>query len=96
MSTENRRRHPRMPIKVTVKISHPDFGEKLVKTRNLSDSGIFLISEPGELPPTGSVIKGQVQDMIENPPVLDMEIVRVEDEGIGLQFLDSSESASSE
>ena len=36
-----RREHPRIPLRVKIKIAHPDFGEKLVLTKNFSE-GAYL------------------------------------------------------
>ncbi len=85
----NKRKHPRIPMAVKVKIFHESFGEKIVKTRNISDSGLFLLAEPTELPSIGEIVTGMVQGMIDNPPVLNMKIVRAEKDGVGLQFFES-------
>lgn len=82
----NRRRHPRIPMTVKVKISHPSIGEKIVNTKNISDSGLFIVVEPTEIPPIGEIVMGQVQGMVDDPPSLPMKIVRVEKDGVGLQF----------
>ncbi|MCR7735271.1 PilZ domain-containing protein, partial [Pseudomonas aeruginosa] len=37
--------------------------------------------------PTGSVVTGQVQDLPIDAPILQMEVVRVDAEGVGLRFL---------
>jgi len=87
----NRRRHPRTPMTVTIKITHESIGEKIVKTRNISESGIFIVVEPTNMPPIGSLVRGQVQGMIDNPPILDMQIVRAENDGLGLQFLEAGD-----
>ena len=84
---QNRRRHPRIPMTVRVKIVHPAIGEKIVKTKNISDSGLFILAEPTEMPAIGEIVIGQVQGMIDDPPSLEMEIVRTEKDGIGLQFI---------
>ncbi len=84
---QNRRRHPRIPMTVRVKVTHPAIGEKIVKTRNISDSGLFILVEPTEMPPIGEIVIGQVQGMIDDPPSLEMEIVRTEKDGIGLRFV---------
>ncbi len=83
---ENRRQHPRLPMTVDVKISHPDIGEKSVKTKNISDSGLFILVEPTKMLPIGTVVDGQIQGMLEDAPIVKMTIVRVEADGIGLQF----------
>lgn len=82
----NQRKHPRIPMAVKVKIFHESFGEKVVKTKNISDSGLFVVTEPSELPSVGETVTGAVQGMIENPPLVNMRIVRVDTEGVGLQF----------
>ncbi len=86
---ENKREHPRHPVAVNVKISHPKIGEIIVKTQNLSDSGLFILVEPTKMPPVGEVVQGQVQGMLEDAPVIKMKIVRTEKEGLGLQFVET-------
>lgn len=85
--SENKRKYPRYPMSVMVRIEHESIGDKVIKTRNISDGGIFLIIDPGEMPPVGSIVIGQVQGMIENPPRIKMEIVRTEADGLGLRFI---------
>ena len=91
MSKSNRRKHDRIPVKIDVKIVHPDIGEKIVSTRNISDGGIFLLTDPVAMPKVGEKLYGQVVGMIENPPIRLMEVVRYESEGIGLQFVDEED-----
>lgn len=86
---EEKRKHVRHPISVSVKISHPSIGEKIINTKNMSNGGLFIIVEPTEMPPLGEIVEGQIQGMLEDPPVVKMKIVRVEKEGLGLQFIDT-------
>jgi len=74
-------------MKVTVKVTHDSIGEVLVKTRDISESGIFLLTEDVDMPPIGTIVEGQVQGMAEEGPVLKLEIVRAEPVGIGLRFI---------
>ena len=83
----NQRRHQRTLLKCRVKVTHADIGEIEVDSRDISDSGIFLITKDRELPPIGTILEGQVQGMMEDAPILEMEIVRVETDGIGLRFV---------
>jgi hypothetical protein len=85
---DNRRRHTRHPLEVDVKITHPDIGEKIVKTKNVSDSGLFILVEPENMPSPGEVVEGQIQDMLDDAPIVKMKIVRIEEEGLGLQFIE--------
>jgi hypothetical protein len=84
--SEDKRRDIRHPLCVDVKVSHAMIGEKIVKTKNISDSGLFILVEPTEMPPVGEIIKGQIQGM-PDAPIVDMEIVRTCDDGMGLRFL---------
>ena len=85
---ENKREHPRHPLSVDVKITHADFGEKIVKTRNISDSGLFILVEPTAMPALGEIVQGQVQGEHDDMPVVKMKIVRMEDDGLGLRFIE--------
>jgi hypothetical protein len=84
----NQRKFPRNPFVVNVKITHPDIGEKIVKTKDISEGGLFIITEPTEMPPIGEIVVGQIQGMMENAPIVKMKIVRINDEGVGLQFIE--------
>lgn len=86
MSRE-KRKHIRTPFACRIKIIHDSIGELLVKTRDISDGGVFVVLEPEQIPPVGSLVAGQVQGLMDDAPVLQMEVVRVEPEGVGLRFL---------
>ena len=87
---EERREHQRIPLRVNIKIAHPEIGEKIVGTKNFSEGGLFVIIKPTELPALGSIVKGQVQGL-EDAPVVDMKIVRFESDGVGLQYMTDQE-----
>jgi len=70
-----------------VKISHESMESVVLVTRDISESGIFIVTDDTELPPVGSVLEGQVQGEMDDPPVVKMEVVRVEPSGVGLLFL---------
>ncbi|MDH5632154.1 MAG: PilZ domain-containing protein [Gammaproteobacteria bacterium] len=81
------RRHPRNPIAVMMKVWHPQFGEKLVTTRDLSDGGLFIVCDPATMPAMGEILDGQVQSEHAELPIVKMEIVRAEKDGLGLRFV---------
>ncbi|MDX2504190.1 MAG: PilZ domain-containing protein [Gammaproteobacteria bacterium] len=83
----DKRKSERYPFTTDVKISHPDIGEKIVKTKDISDSGVFILVEPTVMPPIGEIVQGQVQGEHDDMPVVKMKIVRMEDDGLGLQFI---------
>jgi len=84
--SQNKRRHVRTPLVCRIKVTHNN-EEMLVKTRDISDGGVFVVLEPEQVPPIGSVVTGQVQGMMEDAPILDMEVVRIEPAGVGLRFI---------
>ena len=91
--SDNQRKHQRTPLKVQFKIWHDSFGEAMVLTRDVSEGGVFLITDSVDvdLPEIGTVLKGQVQNVMDDPPLVTMEIVRMEPVGIGLRFIENVE-----
>jgi len=85
---KDKRRDERLPLYVNIRITYNSVGSVLVKTRNFSDSGVYLVSGQLEMPPPGSLVHGQIQDEYGERPVIKMEVVRVDSEGIGLKLLD--------
>lgn len=83
----DKRKHVRTPFVCRIKITHETVGELTVKTRDISDGGVFVVLEPEQIPPIGTVVKGQVQGLLDDAPVLEMEVVRMEPSGVGLRFL---------
>jgi hypothetical protein len=87
MSSKDKRRHVRTSFACRIKIAHESVGELLVKTRDVSDGGVFVVLEPDQIPPVGTLLTGQVQGLMDDAPVLQMEVVRVEQGGVGLRFV---------
>ena len=87
MGLREQRRHRRVTMNCVVAISHASFGTKIVQAKDFSDSGIFLMIDTDEIPPIGTIVKGQVQGLKGEAPSLEMEVVRTEQNGIGLRFV---------
>lgn len=87
MNSKDKRRHVRTSFACRIKITHDSVGELLVKTRDVSDGGVFVVLEPEQIPPIGTRLTGQVQGLMEDAPVLQLEVVRVEPAGVGLRFV---------
>lgn len=87
MSSKDKRRHTRTPLACRIKIIHDSMGEIVVKTRDISDGGVFVVLEADQVPPIGTHVTGQVQGLMDDAPVLEMEVVRVEPSGVGLRFV---------
>ena len=85
---ENKPREQRTPLIVRMKVEHPLIGEMEVKTRNISNSGVFLnLPEPSVLP-MGARLTGQMVGMMHDAPIVEMEVVRADQEGVGLKFVE--------
>ena len=85
----NQRQHKRTPVRFKLKIWHPLEGEALVETRDVSDGGVFLLMDNKaiEMHSVGTIIKGQIQGMMEDAPVITMEVVRTTGDGVGLRYI---------
>jgi c-di-GMP-binding flagellar brake protein YcgR len=87
MSTRDKRRHIRTSLACRIKIIHESMGEVIVKTRDISDGGVFVVLNEDQVPPIGTQLTGQVQGLMDDAPILEMEVVRVESTGVGLRFI---------
>lgn len=85
--SKDKRKHIRTPLQCKIKISHETFGEVIVKTLDISDGGIFVALDPDHIPPVGTIVTGQVLGLMEDAPILKMEVMRVESGGVGLRFI---------
>jgi hypothetical protein len=84
----NQRQYPRTPMKCRIKICHPSFGELVAHTRDLSDGGVYVKHPNLAGLAQGARVTGQVQDLPIEAPVLQMEVMRVDGEGVGLRFVE--------
>ena len=82
------REYVRTLLTSRVKLTHPDTGTIEVKTKDISDGGIYILSAISNLPPVGSQVKVQLMDTPFDAPVLDMILVHHEPDGMGLKFLE--------
>ncbi len=81
------RQHIRTAMVCQIKIMSDDLGTILVKTRDISDGGTFVVLDAEKKLPIGSFVKGEVQGLVGDAPVLNMEVVRLEPTGVGLKFV---------
>jgi hypothetical protein len=83
----NQRDTNRAPLKVRIRIDHPVHGELQVMTRDISDSGVFVIIDDAQnVLKIGEVVSGQVQGLPIEAPIVRMLVVRFEPGGVGLRF----------
>lgn len=84
---DNKREHNRTPLKVQLRIDHPVHGQMLVTTRDISESGVFVVIDDAQrLLQIGERVSGQVQGLPMEAPVVQMEVVRFEPSGVALIF----------
>lgn len=87
MTGNDRREHIRTALSAKVKVVHPDLGEFVFSTRDISDGGVFLVVDTEPFAPQmGDKVQVQVQGLPVPAPVLDMVVVRKTNDGFGLQF----------
>ena len=72
----------------TVRVWHASIAEKLMKVRDVSNNGAFLICDWKDMPPLGSVIEMQVQDLAEEAPKVRAKLIRFASNGVGVAFCD--------
>ncbi|ROU01574.1 PilZ domain-containing protein [Marinobacter sp. R17] len=85
--SSDRRAYLRTALNAKVRVTHPTLGERVYNTRDISDGGVFVVSEEGERPNIGDRVQVQVQGLPVPAPILDMEVVRMTVDGFGLQFV---------
>lgn len=87
--SDEKRRHPRTPASLPVRLSHPSFGIADLTTRDVSEGGLFVLTKPGQrAPKTGDVLSVEVHGLPGGQPLdLEAEVVWVGEEGFGLKIL---------
>jgi len=87
MSDTEHRNSQRTPFKSRIRITHPIQGTFETVTRDLSDRGVFVLLGDASLE-AGTEVQGQVLDLPgPEAPVVPMKVVRIEADGVGLEFL---------
>ena len=86
----NKRGSNRVGLVIDIKVTCSDEKEYIYKSRNISDTGVFLEHNEVriDLPINSHVILqvcSQLND--EDPPPVKAEVARITDEGIGIKFI---------
>jgi len=87
---QSKRTGERHLIRLQAEITQPKLGKVIVFTRNISDSGAFVILPKDQCPPVGSSLNIRIYRKTEdgNEETFSARVVRVTDSGMGLQFFD--------
>jgi len=91
ISSNEQRKHLRIGLIVDIELTLPEQGQITVRTKNISDGGLFLILDNIELPPMGTEVQVRLKNQLgdgDEPPVNRAMVVRAENNGIGLEFLE--------
>lgn len=89
------RRFERYPIEVEVEVVIPKVlldQKRVMRTRDMSNGGLFIATDGGPLPPMGAELRVRViqQGQGGEPmPVVRARVVRVSAEGMAVAFQDS-------
>ena len=86
----NKRGSNRVGLVIDIKLINSDEQEYIYKSRNISDTGVFLEHNEDNLEfPVGTQVVLQVCSQLADgdPPPVKAEVARVTKEGIGLQFI---------
>ncbi len=86
--TTDKRRSGRYTVPAQVKVTWANGKSQFLKSRNVSDGGVFLEGAPDALPEEGTAVNVQVTEMLGGgeAPILSATVVRVTPDGIGLRF----------
>jgi len=83
-----RRIFTRRLVNAQVKLSHSSIGEVRARTRDISDSGVFVEVFPVPKLPIGSHVKMNLLDSPRPEIAFNMKVARSEAGGLGLVFID--------
>jgi len=84
----NKRTVPRLVAHLRVEMTHPDLGTVVTNTKDLSEKGAFVFTRQECIPELNSRIHLKVLGLPgEATSPVESEVVRVEDEGIGVRFI---------
>ena len=83
-------RAPRVKVKLELEFSHQSTGTIFLKTSDISDTGIFIYLNPEKQPPLGAFAQVKLNTNFEDgeePPELEVKVVRQTEDGVGLLFI---------
>ena len=85
-----KRKHPRIQLPLLVELAHPSIGRRRCVARDVSEGGVFV--EIDDVPlKLGAKIKLTLRNAnsvdTQPTPTVDMEVVRVDEDGLGCTFV---------
>lgn len=84
----NQRKHPRLPLPMSVEVSIEGQGSATMKTRDMSDGGVFLEHTESLVFKAGAAITIKVIENMtgDEANAIPATVVRVADDGIAVRF----------
>jgi hypothetical protein len=80
-------------MRAAVKLSHPEVGDLELQTGDISDGGAYILTNGEAELNMGEIVTVQVQGMGSGEaPLVKMRIVRMDKNGVGLEFVPADES----
>lgn len=90
--TKELRKYPRRIIHLEVELGFPSGEKKSVRTQDISDGGVFLVVDKLRRPVIGEVVEVKIINDAQEPgftfPSNDAVVVRQEESGIGVAFIE--------
>lgn len=78
----------RTPFKSRIRLMHKSLGSVDAETTDISDGGVYLVLDRPARPEVGELVRAQVLDLpYGEAPILDLQVVRCDEAGLGLKFL---------
>ena len=88
---KDKRKHPRRPAVLDVELSYPSGEIKTVKSRDISDGGLFLVMDSRDKPVIGELIGVKLTGdsaRQETLPSGEAVVVHLAADGIGVAFIE--------
>lgn len=86
------RKYPRREVHLEVELNFPSGEKQTVRTQDISDGGVFLVVDKLRRPIIGEVVEVKIINDEQNTglafPSNDAVVVRQEENGIGLAFIE--------
>lgn len=85
------RKFPRFTISLEVEVRDAASGLQIFNTKDISDGGVFLAMDINNAPPIGAELELKLKEIGggEEPQPVKVRVVRVTEDGIGLEFIES-------
>ena len=87
----NQRNFARIPVPMDIEVRVEGAEMVVLETVDISNGGAFIKAEPHQCPAVGTELQLKVKGQLggEAPPTVQARVVRINNEGMGVEFLTS-------